>query len=161
MAQIPVSARFFQPGIVDVVYIPTIAAADYTPTALEISGGTNVTAELDDWAGWSYSTTFIETKDAASRVGPKLAGRISLDDSSLTFNGSQDGDDARSVFTLGDTGFILIADGGLATGLPAEVFPVEVGSVVPVRSLDSAPFKVRIDFGVTNVPKTVTLPTIA
>jgi hypothetical protein len=158
MATIPVSTRFFQPGIVKVYYLADIAATNLTPTRLEITGGTNLTPELDDWTGWSYSTTFIETKDAASRIRPKLAGAVSLDDSSMTFNGSVDGEDVRTVLTRGDTGFIVICDGGDVTAYPAEVFPVEVGSIVPVRSLDSASFKVRIDFGVTNIPQTIVLP---
>jgi hypothetical protein len=41
------------------------------------------------------------------------------------------------------------------------MFPVEVGSVVAVRSLDADAFKVRVDFGVTNVPTDVTLPATA
>jgi hypothetical protein len=80
---------------------------------------------------------FIETKDAATRVRPKLAGAVTLEDSSITFNGSSNGTDARTVFTLDQAGFILMADAGLGTGKKAEVFPVSVGSVVKVRSLDS------------------------
>ncbi|WP_372728973.1 hypothetical protein [Nocardioides sp.] len=156
MATIPVSTRFFQPGIVKVYWLPTVAGA--APTRAEITAGTNLTPELDDWAGWSYSTTFIETKDASSRVSPKITGRVSLDDSSMTFNGSQDGTDVRTVLTLDDSGYVLICDGGDVATYPAELFPATVGAVVPVRSLTSDSFKVRIDFGVTNLPSTVTLP---
>jgi hypothetical protein len=158
MATIPTSTRFYQPGVIAIVFLPTIAAATYVPTTLEITNGTDLTKEVDDIAGWSYSTTFIETKDAASRVSPKLAGRISLEDSSITFNGSLNGTDARTVFSLDQTGYILMADAGLGTGKKGEVFPVSVGSVVKVRSLDADAFKIRVDFGVTNVPKDVTLP---
>ena len=158
MATIPASVRFFQPGIVKIYWLPAIAAANRTPTRAEITAGTNLTPEVDDIAGWSYSTTFIETKDAASRIRPKLAGPVSLDDSSITFNGSQNGTDVRTVLTRGATGFIMWCDGGDVPTQPAEVFPVEVGSVVPVRSLDNAAFKVRVDFGVTNVPAQVTIP---
>lgn len=158
MATIPSSTRFFQPQIVKILWIPTIADAGLAPTRAEMTAGTDLTPEVDDIGGWSYSTTFIETKDAASRVRPKLAGPVSLDDSSITFNGSQDGDDVRSVLTRGDTGYIMWCDGGDVESQLAEVFPVEVGSVVPVRSLTDANFKVRVDFGVTNVPQTVTIP---
>lgn len=158
MATIAKATRFYQPGIIAIVYLPSIAAADYTPTATEISNGTDLTPEVDGIAGWSYSTTFVETKDAANRVRPKLAGAVTLEDSSITFNGSQNGNDARTVFTRDQSGFILVADAGLGTGKKGEVFPVTVGSVVKVRSLDSDPFKIRVDFGVTNVPKDVTLP---
>lgn len=157
MPTIPVSTRFFQPGIVEVYWLPAVANPS-APTRAEITAGTKLTPELDDWTGWSYSTNFIETKDASSRISPKLAARVSLDDSSMTFNGSQDGQDIRQVLTLDDTGYVLICDGGDVTGYPAELFPATVGAVVPVRSLDSSAFMVRIDFGVTNVPTTVTLP---
>ena len=156
----PVSTRFFQPGIVKVYWLPDVADTAAV-TRAEITAGTDLTPELDDWAGWSYSTTFIETKDAANRIRPKLAGPVSLDDSSMTFNGSQDGTDVRTVLTRGDVGYVLICDGGDVATQPAELFPVEVGSVVAVRSLDSAPFKVRVDFGVTNVPQEVVLPATA
>jgi hypothetical protein len=156
MATIPLSTRFFQPGVVAVYYLPAVAGT--TPTRAEITAGTDLTTELDDWSGWSYSTTFIETKDASSRIRPKLAGAVSLDDSSMTFNGSIDGDDIRSVLTLDDTGYVLICDGGDVTAYLGELFPVSVGAIVPVRSLDSANFKVRVDFGITNLPRTVTLP---
>lgn len=158
MATIPVSTRFFQPGILKVYFLTAIASGTLTPTRAEITAGTNLTPELDDWSGWSYSTTFIETKDASSRIRPKLAGAVSLDDSSMTFNGSLNGVDVRSVLTRSATGYVVICDGGDTSGYPAEVFPVEVGAVSAVRSLDSAAFKVRVDFGVTNIPKTITLP---
>lgn len=158
MPTIPVSTRFFQPGIVKVYFLPAIAASNRTPTRAEITAGTDLTPELDDWAGWSYSTTFIETKDASTRVSPKLAGRLSLDDSSMTFNGSVNGTDVRTVLTRDQSGFVLICDGGDVAGRPAEVFPISVGAIVPVRSLDSDAFKVRVDFGVTNIPVTVTIP---
>jgi len=158
MATIPTSTRFYQPGVIAIVFLPTIAATTYVPTTAEIAAGTDLTKEVDDIAGWSYSTNFIETKDASSRISPKLAGRVSLDDSSITFNGSSNGTDARTVFTVDQAGYILMADAGLGTGKKGEVFPVSVGSVVSVRSLDSDNFKIRVDFGVTNVPKTVVLP---
>lgn len=159
MASIPISTRFYQPGVIAIVFLPTVAdTTNYVPTALEITNGTDLTREVDDIAGWSYSTTFIETKDAASRVMPKLAGRVTLEDSSITFNGSQNGTDARGTFSLNQTGYILMADAGLGTGKKGEMFPVSVGAVVKVRSLDSDPFKIRVDFGVTNIPKDVTLP---
>ena len=159
MPTIPVSTRFFQPGIVKVYWLPAVAGTD--PTRAEIDSGTDLTPELTDWAGWSYSTTFIETRDASSRVSPKITGRVSLDDSSITFNGSPDGQDVRSVLSLDDTGYILICDGGDVATYPGELFPATVGSIVPVRSLDSDSFKVRVDFGVTNLPRTIELPAAA
>jgi hypothetical protein len=159
MAAIPAATRFFQPGVIKILFLPTIAASTYVPTTGEITGGTDLTPEVADISGWSYSTAFIETRDAATRVRPKLAGAVTLEDSSITFNGStMSASDARSVFTTNQVGYIVMADAGTGTGKPAEVFPVTVGSVVKVRSLDGDNFKIRVDFGVTNVPKDVVLP---
>lgn len=159
MASIPTATRFYQPGVIKILFLPTIAATTYVPTTTEISAGTDLTSEVRDISGWSYSTAFIETRDAGTRVRPKLAGAVTLEDSSITFNGSTtSATDARSVFTTNQTGFIVMADAGTGTGKPAEVFPVTVGSVVKVRSLEGDAFAIRVDFGVTNVPKDVVLP---
>lgn len=159
MADIPKSTRYFQPGVVAIVYLPTIAATTMIPTSAEVTAGTNLTREVDDIAGWTKSTTFLETKDAASRVRPKIAGAVSLEDSSITFNGSKNGIDARTIFAPDQEGYILIADAGLGAGKKADIFPIAVGTVAKVRNLDNANFKIRVDFGITNVPvEDITLP---
>lgn len=164
MPTLPTSTRFFQPGVIQFVWLPAIAdAAGLVPTTTEITAGTNLTKEVDDIAGWTTSTAFIETKDASTPIRPQLAGAITMEGSSITFNGSLNGTDARTVFTApsGGTiqvGFMLIADGGLGTGKLGEVFPASVGGVTKIRSLDNAPFKIRVDFGITGLPRDVTLP---
>lgn len=161
MPTIPLSTRFVQPGVVKVYWLPAVANTAAL-TRAEITAGTDLTPELDDITGWSGSTSFIETKDASSLLRPKLPSSVSLEDSSMTFNGSSDGDDIRGVLTRGDTGFVLFCDSGDATGLPAELFPATVGWVAKVRSLSGdAPFMVRVDFGVTGLPVDVTLPATA
>jgi len=157
----PTATRFFQPGIVAILWFDDIVAETLTPTAEEIAAAMNLTNEVDDIAGWATSTAFIETKDAGTRLRPQLAGAVTFEGSSITFNGSRDGQDARTVFERGQSGFVMFADAGLATGRPGEVFPAEVGSVVKLRSLDNAPFKIRVDFGITAVPRDIVIPTLA
>ena len=158
MAAIPKATRYFQPGIVK-IYFATTLADPAAPTRSEITGATDLTPEIDDIAGWTTSTAFIETKDASSRVRPQLAGATTFEGSSITFNGSSDGQDARTVFTRGQTGYIVICDSGDATGKKADVYPVEVGAIAKLRSLDNAPFKIRVDFGITGLPdEEVALP---
>lgn len=155
----PLSQRFFQPGNVGVLFLPAIAATTLVPTTSEVTAGTDVTRELDDWSGWTVSTSFIETKDASTVIRPQLAGAVTFEGSSLTFNGSKNGTDARTIFTRGQTGFILIGDAGVATGKKVDVFPVTVGAVAKLRNLDSTNFKIRVDFGITAVPvEEVTMP---
>jgi hypothetical protein len=152
MPAIATATRFFQPGLVAFVFLPAIAATTRIPTAPELAAGTTLTNEIDDIAGWTVSTAFIETKDASTPVRPQLAGAVTFEGSSITFNASQTGTDARGVFTRGQTGFILIADAGLGTGKKGDVFPVVVGAIAKLRNLDNANFKIRVDFGITGVP---------
>jgi hypothetical protein len=93
---IPTSQRFFQPGVVGILYLPTIAATTLIPTTAEVTAGTDLTREVDDWSGWTVSTAFIETKDASTVLRPQLAGAVTFEGSSLTFNGSKNGTDART-----------------------------------------------------------------
>src|SRR3954449_7260605 len=99
MPTLPTSTRFFQPGVIQFVWLPAIAATTLVPTTTEITAGTNLTKEVDDIAGWTTSTAFIETKDASTPIRPQLAGAITMEGSSITFNGSLNGTDARTVFT--------------------------------------------------------------
>lgn len=155
----PLAQRFFQPGNVGVLFLPTIVAANLVPTAAEVTAGTDVTRELDDWSGWTVSTAFLETKDASTVLRPQLAGAVTFEGSSMTFNGSKNGTDARTVFTRGQSGYIIIGDAGVQTGKKADVYPVTVGAVAKLRNLDSTNFKIRVDFGITAVPaEDITMP---
>ena len=156
---IPTSQRFFQAGVVGIIFVPTIASTTLVPTAPEVTAGTDLTKEVTDWSGWTVSTAFIETKDASTVLRPQLAGAVTFEGSSLTFNGSKNGTDARTIFTRGASGYIIIGDAGVATGKKADVYPVVVGAVAKLRNIDSDNFKVRVDFGITAVPaEDITMP---
>lgn len=156
---IPLAQRFFQPGNVGILFLPAIVATTLVPTTAEVTAGTDLTREVDDWSGWTVSTSFLETKDASTVLRPQLAGAVTFEGSSITFNGSKNGTDARTVFTRGQTGFIIIGDAGVQTGKKADVYPVTVGAVAKLRNLDSTNFKIRVDFGITAVPvEDITMP---
>lgn len=158
MPTIPKATRYFQPGICRWYFAATLASPSAI-TASELSGATELTPEVNDISGWTTSTAFIETKDASSRLRPQLAGAVSFEGSSITFNGSRDGQDARGVFTRGQTGYIVIADAGIGTGKKADIYPVEVGAIAKLRNLDNDNFKIRVDYGITGLPaEEVALP---
>lgn len=159
MAALPKSTRFFQPGVIGIRFLPAIAATTLIPTTSEQAAGTDLTIEVDDIAGWTVTTAFVETKDASTVLRPQLAGAVTFAGSSMTFNGSSNGLDVRTVFTRGQTGFIEIGDAGIATGKKADVYPVVVGAIAKLRNLDNTNFKIRVDFGITGVPaEDITLP---
>ena len=149
---IPTSTRFVALENTTVYYLPTIAAGTYIPTRTEINGGTNLTGEIVDWSGFSSKTNFIDTPKLTTRFQPKLADTEVADDSSLTFAGDKAGVDVRTVLSRDDTGFIMICDGGDVAANKADVYPVEVASVTPVRAISGTEFRVRVDFSITHPP---------
>lgn len=152
MPEIVKATRFFAPGITKILWLAAIADPDFEPTGAELAAATDLTREVDDIAGWTKSVSSIETKDVSTRTRPQLAGAVTLEASSITFNGSRDGQDVREVLSEGLAGFILIADGGLGAGKLADVYKADVANIAKVRSFDNAPFKLRVDFSLPMVP---------
>lgn len=148
---IATSVRFFQVGLVEWVYYTT-AAVPTAPTFAEIQAGTRLANEVNSFTGWTSSSTFIDTKDAASRTTVKVVGRKSIEDSSLTFNGSSGAVDAGTFFTELATGFMLVANKGLVAAKKSTIYPITVGSVVEVPDIEGDIYQIRVDFSITGVP---------
>lgn len=153
------------------VFMPTVAGVNALgkpePTAAEISGGTWLTREVNAIDGFSTQTNWAETSDAATMFKGKMPASAEAADSSITFNGSEDGNDAGALFEQGQRGYLLLATAGVTEGAPAEVYEVIVGSVTRLKDLDQANL-VRVDFGIPSdpnlqfsVPATVAIPSAA
>lgn len=148
--------RFFSVGITDVLYCPSIANPA-TPTFAELDAGTDLGRDLADWTGWTVATAMIDTPDIKTRFVGQLPGRITAEASSITFYQDRMQVDLREVLPRDTAGFIVIADGGLASEV-GDVFPVLVSATPKVRSMEDAA-KLRVDFAITSEPaENVTLP---
>jgi hypothetical protein len=143
------STRFFQPGNVGILFLPTIAATTLIPTTRRGHRRHRPDRRGRRLAGWTVTTAFLETKDASTRLRPQLAGAVTFDGSSITFNGSKNGTDVRTILTRGQSGYIVFGDAGVGTGKKADVYPVVVGAVAKLRNFDNTNFKIRVDFGIT------------
>lgn len=151
-------ARYFGVGVTQVLFCPTIANKS-APTFAELDAGTELTRDIGDLSGWSTSSDFIDVPDLDSRYVSKIPGRISAEDSSFTFYADEDSGsgDARALLPRDTEGYIVIADGGLASG-KGDVFHVKVGSSSLVRSVDDA-VKIMTSFAILDEPaEGVTLP---
>jgi hypothetical protein len=157
----PKATRFFNPGITRVLFVATIANAtkgsrdpDYLlPTAAELGTAIDLSDDLADLAGWSVTSNFIDTPDFSSSFTPKILGRTTSDDSTLTFYADQGGEDIRTILPREQRGFIVIADGGFGTaGDLADVFPIQVGANTKQRSADNAAATILVSFAITSVP---------
>lgn len=159
----PTSTRFFQPGISEYVFLPTIAAALTTlvPTRGEITAGDDLSAEIADVSGWNVQSNQIDTPDMGTRFVSQIGGRTTAPSSSITFYGDREGVDVRTILPRDTEGFMFIADGGDVTGSKADVFPVIVTSVGKVRTTGDQAHQVTITFAITGEPaEDVTIPAI-
>lgn len=148
--------RFFAVGVTDILFCPSIANTS-APTFAELDAGTDLGRDISDISGWTVSTAFIDTPDLKQRFTGQLPGRITSEASSLTFYMDRLQVDIRELLPQDTAGFIVIADGGLASEV-GDVFPVIVASNPKVRSMEDAA-KIRCDFAITARPaENVTLP---
>jgi len=124
--------RFSPRGVRDTLWIPAVAGFNSTVpviTKAEINASTDLSCAIQNQSGGGESTSFVETPDQCSQVSGKITDGVSLEDISITFYGSKDGEDAGDFFARGMTGFLGQAWYGLAKDLPLDTTPVEVGSV--------------------------------
>jgi hypothetical protein len=150
--------RFFAPGTTEILFCPAISNPA-APTFAELDAGTDLTRDIADISGWMTNSDFLETPDLKTRFVSKIPGRIQAEDSSITFWADEDqgAGDAGALLPRDTSGYIVIADGGLASAI-GDVFQVTVGSNSMQRSV-SDPAKRLVSFAIRSEPSEgVTLP---
>jgi hypothetical protein len=148
--------KFFAVGTTQVLWCASISNAA-APTYAELDGGTELTPVIADMAGFTVSTAFIDTPNLKERFVTQIPGRITAESSSITVYQDQLQADLRTLMPRDTAGYVVIADGGLASA-KGHVFAVKVGAVAPLRSMDGAAM-LRFDFAITAQPsENVTLP---
>lgn len=148
--------RFYAVGVTDVLFCPSIANAA-APTFAELDAGTDLSYELSDWSGWTVATAFIDTPTLKSRFVGQLPGKVTAEASSISFYEDRLQVDLRSLMPRDAAGFVVIADGGLASAV-GDVFPVKVASVAKMRSMDNAA-QLKFSFAILSEPsENVVLP---
>jgi len=152
MPTLPDSTRFFQPEISKVLWLDTIAASTRIPTRAELTAGTDLTGEIAAISGFLATSNYIDTPDLKRRFVARIGGRTNIADSSITYYGSQDGEDIRTVHSRLDRGYLVFMDGGDVPGQPMDVFPAEVASLGKQRSTDEAAFQIVVSYGITQPP---------
>lgn len=150
--------RYFGVGTTQILFVTSISDAS-TPTFSELDAGTELTRDIADISGWMTTSEFIDVPDLGTRFTGKIPGRITSEDSSITFYADEDSGagDAGALLPRDTEGYIVIADGGLASGI-GDVFHVKVGSNSVQRSVDDSVKRV-VSFAVLDEPdEGVTLP---
>ncbi|MFJ1827357.1 hypothetical protein [Streptomyces sp. NPDC088178] len=146
-------ARFNRKGVTKILFAETIAAADYMPTLVEITGATDYTKAVAAVEGFALENQEIETPDMASTFVAKIPGDDSATDSSLTFYEDDIKDDVETDLAKGTTGFIIICrKGKTASTKGMDVHPVRVASNSPAITADNEAAKIMVKFSITDRP---------
>jgi hypothetical protein len=154
---ITASTRFFRPETTSVVYCLTVANKA-APTRAEINAGTNLRNEVSEISGFQASSGTVDTPDLGTRFTSKIPGRITADDSSITFYESVTGVDVRALLPRDTVGFLLFMPGGDVAGRKVNVFPITVASVATDWSIEDAA-RLVVSFTITSAPaEAVTIP---
>src|SRR6266705_1774674 len=133
----PLSAttRYIPPGTRKIYWVTTIAT--YTaPTRAELNAGIDLTAEVAEISGFTTTSDTTETPDLSTRFTAKIPGRITADDSSLSFYASSNSSDVRTVLPRDTAGFVVILWEGDVTGQRMDVFPAKVTVSVPDGNME-------------------------
>ena len=148
--------RFFNVGITQILWCPTISNTA-APTFTELDNGTELTRDWADWSGWTVQTDMIPMPGIQNKFVGQLGGRITAETSSITFYADKFASDFRQLMPRETTGYIVIADGGLASA-KGDVFPVQVATVAKQRGTDKA-FQIMYTYAITAQPtEDVALP---
>jgi hypothetical protein len=152
MAPSPLSAttRYIPPGTRKIYFVSSIAT--YTsPTRSELNAGTDLSAEIAEMSGFTVTSDSVDTPDLSSRFTSKIPGRITADDSSITFYASSNSSDVRTVLPRDTAGYIVILPEGDVASQKMDIFPVKVASAAVDTAMED-PGKINIQFTVTRVP---------
>jgi hypothetical protein len=134
--------RYFQPGQTAVYWITSLTLA--TPTIAQVTATTSQVLQADIAAvnGFLIQGQNIDTPDLGTRFAPKVPGRITASDSSITFYASATAADVRSIFTISSpplTGYIAFFANGAVTGSAADYYKVTVNAVGRSRDIEAVP----------------------
>jgi hypothetical protein len=146
------ATHYINVGTTVVLWVPSIS--DYNaPTRSELDAGTNLARENSASDGWKTTSEFVDTPNMKTKFTPKIPGRRTADDSSLTMYRSLDGVDATDLMPVDEPGFIVWMDAGDVAGRDMDIFPVTVASHGKERSVEGTDATtVEIQYAITDEP---------
>jgi len=162
MAPAPLNTteRYINPEVT-VTYWVTAIVDMAAPTRDELDAGTSVdlTGEIAAMSGWEVSADRVTVPDLGSKKTGRITGRINPGDGQIVFYASSDTEDVRDVKQRGDTGFIVILDGGDVEGQKGRVFAVEVSSLTPTVDVGGTEgARIMVDYSINDWAEEITIP---
>ncbi|MFC7219661.1 hypothetical protein ACFQLX_16035 [Streptomyces polyrhachis] len=145
--------RFIRRGVTKVFFLDAISAAANVPSRTELTGSTDLSDSIADFAGWSLTNTPVDTPDLGTTLTTSIPGEDKADSSSLTFYEDQLDDSVETLLAKDTEGFVVILrKGDIPASKSMDVFPVRVASRAPAYSTGSDPAKFTVTFAISDEP---------
>ena len=153
MAPTPLTAtvRYIPPGTRKVYWLTTIASYATAVTRAEINAGIDLTNEIASMSGFTVNSASVDTPDLSTRFTAKIPGRITADDSSISFYASSTSADVRTVLPRDTVGYAVILPEGDVPTQRMDVFPAKVSSTAVDTTMED-PAQVNVQFTITRIP---------
>ena len=152
------TVRYIPPGTRRIYWLTTIASYTTAVTRAEINAGTDLTNEIAEMSGFSVTSDSTDTPDLSTRFTAKIPGRITADDSSISFYASSTSADVRSVLPRDTAGYVIILPEGDVPTQKCDIFPAKVASTAVDTALED-PEQINVQFTVTRIPAlNITIP---
>jgi hypothetical protein len=132
-------------------WLTTIASYATAVTRAEINAGIDLTNEIASITGLTVTSASTETPDLSTRFTAKIPGRITADDSSISFYASSTSADVRTVLPRDTVGYIVHLPEGDVPTQKMDVFPAKVSSTVVDTTMED-PAQINIQFTITKIP---------
>lgn len=144
-------ARYFRRGITKFKFLPAVASLD-APSRAEISAGVDLSPDVSDVAGWTYTNTPIDTPDFATTFTPQIGGEDKAAQSSLTFYDNDASTTIRAALVKGTAGFMVLMPYGDVPTKRCEVWPATVVSIADQYATANEAAKFQVTFSITARP---------
>jgi hypothetical protein len=151
-------ARYFRRGKSKIRFAPTVVGA--SPTRAEITSSTDLTPQIADVGGLSFSNSPIATPDLDTTFTLTIPGEDTSDTPTLTFYDDDTATTIRTALAKGTKGHLLLFPYGDVVGRRMEVWPVESTGVNDQWTAGNDAAQFVVAFGNTGVPRqNATVPT--
>jgi len=144
-------ARYFRRGKSKIRFAPTLASAT-AMTRSEITSSTDLTPQIAEVSGFSFSNSPISVPDLNSTFTSTIAGEDTAEDSSLTFYDDDASSTLRTLMVKGTKGYILLFPYGDVPTKRAEIWPIESTGAADEWSAGNDPARYTVSFGITGPP---------
>lgn len=155
--------RFMRKGQTKVFFLDTLAIVNAaTPT--EIGAGTELTEQLAEMNGFTFSNSPIQTPDMDTTFTSQIGGEDTAADSSMGFYELDDSATLQDDLAKNTDGYVIIFPIGFAGGSVAdddtyEAWPVTITSNARTYTVNNEAAMYSVSFSITDPPVAGTVTT--